>query len=442
VSLQRKISAKHLWAIAVGMVISGQYFGWNFAFAAGGLYGLIFAAILVTLFYLCFMFSYAELATSIPHAGGPSEYARKAFGPFVGYLSGLACLMEFIFAPPAIAVSIGSYLHFLCPIINPHVGTISAFVACILINLTGTKNVAVFETVVTIIALIGLVIYYSFGLPHVQLSLLQPHSHLLPHGIHSVFAAIPFAIWLYLCIEGGAMAAEEVKDTHKDITRGFISAIVTLAICSFFTILVTSGLNPHINNPTDYPLPHALTLAYTKQHWLPYLVDIFGLFGLIASLNGIIIGYSRQTYALARSGYLPKFLCKLSKQHVPAWALIIPGGIGLICAASANFSNSLIILAVFGATISYCLSMLSLFKLRYSQRDLHRPFKVIFPWIPGIAFVLGLLCVASIYYYAIRQHSLLLFSVQVSLSTTVLAIGAIMLLYYLYRNKTTGVAYQ
>lgn len=324
-SLQRGINAKHLWAIAVGMVISGQYFGWNFGFVSGGLYGLVFAALLVTIFYLCFMFSYAELATAIPNAGGPTAYAQKAFGPLVGYISGISCLMEFMFAPPAIAVSIGSYLHFLLPAIPIHIGTIFAFALCLLINLTGTRNVVLFEAVITIIALLGLVFFYTVGLPKVHLHALVPHGALLPHGITGIFAAIPFAIWLYLCIEGGAMAAEEVKNPHRDISKGFIAAIITLALCSCLTIFVTAGLDPNVSKATDYPLPHALLMAYPHHSWLALTIDIVGLFGLFASLNGIIIGYSRQTYALAREGYLPKFLSKLSKKNVPHWALIVPG---------------------------------------------------------------------------------------------------------------------
>lgn len=420
--LHRHLSAKHLWAIAVGMVISGQYFGWNFGFATGGLYGLILAALLVTIFYLCFMFSYAELATAIPHAGGPSAYAQTAFGPMMGYLSGIACLIEFTFAPPAIAVSIGSYLHFLLPFINPHIAAISAFIICITINLTGTHNVAKFETVVTLIALAGLILYYAYGLPQINWHHFMPGKQVLPHGVHGIFASIPFAIWLYLCIEGGAMAAEEVKDPCKDISKGFIVAIITLALCSLFTIVTTAGLEPQQHHVTDYPLPHALILAYPSKHWLPYVIDIVGLFGLFASLNGIIIGSSRQVFALAREGYLPRFLSQLSRQHVPYWALIIPGLFGIVCAGSADLSNSLIIVAVFGATVTYCISLSALFKLRHSHPHLKRPFKVLYPIIPAIALCIGLICLVAIVYYALLPNHLQLFDISINLVYVVLGL--------------------
>ena len=69
--LKRVLKPIHLWAISVGMVISGQYFGWSYGLAAGGPIGLIIAVVIVTIFYTTFIFSYAELSTAIPHAGGP-----------------------------------------------------------------------------------------------------------------------------------------------------------------------------------------------------------------------------------------------------------------------------------------------------------------------------------------------------------------------------------
>ena len=196
--LKRHFSAIHLFGIALGMVISGQYFGWNYGFAVGGLYGLVIAAVIVTIFYLCFMFSYAELATAIPDAGGPSAYVRAAFGPFMGYMAGIVCLVEFVFAPPAIAVSIGSYLHFLLPVIDPQLGAMAAFILCIIINLSGTKYVGKIEVFITVLALLGLILFYCVGLPKIQLRHLWITNQSLPHGIKGIFAAIPFAIWLYL----------------------------------------------------------------------------------------------------------------------------------------------------------------------------------------------------------------------------------------------------
>ncbi|KML30674.1 ethanolamine permease [Priestia aryabhattai] len=428
-ALQKQLKPIHLWAISVGMVISGQYFGWNYGFEQGGIIGLAIATLIVTVFYTTFMFSYAELSTSIPQAGGPSAYARRALGPFGGYIAGIACLLEFIFAPPAIAVSTGAYLHFLIPAVNPVYATVGAFIFFVLLNLIGVKEVAVIELTATIVALIGLSIFYVAGLPHVQTSnIFNAHSFI--NGPTGVLAAIPFAVWFYLAIEGGAMAAEEVENPKKNIPKGFIGAIITLATATLFTLFVTAGLGGGSGKLADYPLPQALSSVYGNG--ISTVVAIIGLFGLIASLNGIIMGFSRQTYALARDGYFPKFLAKTNKKGVPVGGLLIPGAIGVICAGSATFANALIILSVFGAMMMYCISLVSLFILRKKEPNLSRPFKVNYPVVPSVALVLGILCLYSIIKYSVLTTSLMLFGVSLPLMYVILGIFLLSIIYYVF----------
>ena len=443
-NLSKKLSAFNIYCIAIGMVISGQYFGWNYGLEIGGVPAMLLGTGFVTIFYICLMFCFAELATSIPKSGGPSAFASKAFGPFIGYLAGIACLIEFIFAPPAIAVSIGSYMHFIIPAINPKIASVTAFIICILINLSGTKNLTAFETVVTLIALTGLIIYYYYGLHIIQTNhptqyLSQSFANISSFQqikINNIIKTIPFAIWLYLCVEGVAMTAEEIKNPKKNIPKSFIAAIITLAIFAFLTIVITALLTSYnINNNlniTDHPLPNALAFAYPNKTWLPILVDIFGLFGLFASLNGIIIGYSRQVYALSKDGFLPGFLSKLSTYtNAPYWALIIPGIFGIITTLSADLSNNLIILAVFGAVSLYLISLLSLIKLRRYQPNLKRDFKVYYPIIPIIALILGVVMFLAVFIYSIMPNNYL--------SGTIGAIFVWAIFYYFKNNPVTHI---
>src|SRR5678815_4530905 len=112
-TLKKVLRPIHLWALAVGLVISGEYFGWNYGWNVAGTIGFFIATLLVTVMYVTFIFSFTELTSSIPHAGGPFAYAYKAFGPIGGLIAGYATLIEFVFAPPAIAFALGSYVHFL-----------------------------------------------------------------------------------------------------------------------------------------------------------------------------------------------------------------------------------------------------------------------------------------------------------------------------------------
>src|SRR4051812_26931365 len=99
--LKKVLKPIHLWAIAVGLVISGEYFGWNYGWSVAGTGGFLIATIIITVLYITFIFSFTELTTLIPQAGGPFAYANKALGPWAGWMAGYATLIEFLFTPPA-----------------------------------------------------------------------------------------------------------------------------------------------------------------------------------------------------------------------------------------------------------------------------------------------------------------------------------------------------
>ena len=357
--LERTLKPIHLWALAVGLVISGNYFGWSYGYGTGGPVGLFIACIPVVIFYATFIFCYSEMATMIPHAGGPSAYARRAMGPVAGYFAGISCLIEFLFAPPAIALAVGGYIHNLIPIVPAIPATIVAFIFFVFINFLGMHTSAVFELIVTVVALVGLCIFWAAAVPHFEMSsFLQPLAEnngfsgfmsYVPNGWGGVMASVPFAIWLYLALEGGAMAAEEMVDPQKDIPKGFLSGMLTLFIMMCFTIILTAGIVDYNTiSAVDFPLPAALEAVYGKGI-LTIAVNFLGLFGLIASLNGIIVGSSRQLFAMARTGYLPKIIATVNhKRHTPTAALIIAGIIGIL-AATTGLTSVVIIISVFGS---------------------------------------------------------------------------------------------
>ncbi len=394
--LSRVLKPIHLWALAVGLVISGNYFGWSYGFGAGGPMGLALALIPVTIFYVTFILSYSELATAIPHAGGPSAYARRAMGPFWGYMNGISCLIEFVFAPPAIALAVGGYINFLVPSVPTLTAAVLAFLFFIFVNYLGMKTSAMVELVVTIIALVGLVIFWVAAAPHFSMARVMTEP-LLPFGMKGVMAAVPFAIWFYLAIEGGAMAAEEMVNPQKDIPKGFLSGMATLMIMGFLTLFLTAGIADYnLVSAVDFPLPIALAQVYGDNAFIVVLVNIIGLFGLIASLHGIIVGYSRQTYAMARTGYLPKFLAYVDpKRHTPVWALLVPGLVGLGVVLTGQ-TAIVITIAVIGSVALYMLSLISLFILHAKEPNLKRPFKVWYPVIPAISFIIGIFLTISV----------------------------------------------
>src|SRR5437763_3255588 len=152
VALKPTLGPLMLWGLGVGYVISGMYFGWNLGLAEGGTLGMMIATFFIIIMYVCFTFSYAELACSIPDAGGAFAYANKAFGNNIGFLAGMAQIIEFVFAPPAIAAAIGSYLHIFLPSVPVIVISVTAYFVFTLLNISGVKAAASFELVITVFA--------------------------------------------------------------------------------------------------------------------------------------------------------------------------------------------------------------------------------------------------------------------------------------------------
>jgi ethanolamine permease len=134
-----------------------------------------------------------------------------------------------------------------------------------------------------------------------------------------------------------------------------------------------------------------------------------GLFGLIASFHGIIMGYSRQIFALARAGYLPKMFAALSPRFsTPHRALLAGGVIGIVAIFSDEWvqfggqtlTANIVTLSVFGAIVMYLISMAALFKLRRTEPDMVRAYRAPFyPAFPAIAFGLGLVCLFAMVWF-------------------------------------------
>ena len=118
-----------------------------------------------------------------------------------------------------------------------------------------------------------------------------------PAAFSGIFAAIPFAIWFFLAIEGAAMAAEEAKDPKRTIPRAYITGILTLVVLAFLVMIFAGGVGDwsKLSNIND-PLPQAMkAVVGNNSSWMHMLVWI-GLFGLVASFHGIILGYDETTF--------------------------------------------------------------------------------------------------------------------------------------------------
>jgi ethanolamine permease len=425
-SLKATLNGWHLWGLAVGLVISGEYFGWSYGWDKAGTLGFLVTSILIAIMYTTFIFSFTELTTSIPHAGGPFAYARRAFGPRMAYVAGFATLIEFVFAPPAIAMAIGAYLNVQFSGVDPKLFAMGAYLIFVSLNIIGIRIAATFELFVTLLAVFELLVFMGVVSPGFSMSNFVANgwsgqNDFSMAAVPGIVAAIPFAIWFFLAIEGVAMAAEEAKDPKRTIPRAYIGGILTLVFLAMGVMVFAGGAGDWkaLSNIND-PLPQAMKMIVGENSgWLHMLVWI-GLFGLVASFHGIIIGYSRQIFALSRAGYMPKFFGVVNDRfQTPHRAIIAGAVVGMVAILGDNFefagqtlTANLITMAVFGAIVMYIVSMMSLFALRKKEPDLERPFAAVaYPLFPTIALAMALVCLVTMIYFN-QQITLVFFGLM------------------------------
>ena len=403
--LKRTLGPVMLWGLGVGYVISGMYFGWNLGLEQGGTLGMAIATGFIITLYVTFTFSYTELACAIPRAGGAFDYAVRALGNRWGFLCGMAQNIEFIFAPPAIAFAIGAYFDLVIPWVEIPV-LLTAILSYIIftgINIYGVKSAASFELVVTIIAVIGLLLFAGVALPEFQTE--NMFKNQLPNGFKGIYAAIPFAVWFFLAIEGVANVAEETINPQKNILIGFGSAILTLVVLCVLTFTASIGVNgwetivypPEGGGAVDSPLPLALEHIIGKSGFLFTAITFIGLFGLIASFHGILLSAGRATFEFGRVGYAPKVMGVVNKKfRTPANALLVNMAIGIVALLTGK-TGEIITIACFGALTLYIISMVAMIKLRKNEPNLDRPFKAPFyPFLPVAALVIGAFSLVAI----------------------------------------------
>ena len=403
--LKKTLTPLMLWGLGVGYVISGMYFGWNLGLEKGGTLGLAIATFFVIIMYVTFTFSYSELAAAIPKAGGGFVYSERALGKNWGFIAGMAQNIEFIFAPPAIALAIGAYFNLFIPGLPVLEIAVAAYVLITALNIYGIKAAALFELIITILAVGELLLFAGLTLPHASIENLKINA--LPNGYTGIFAAIPFAIWFFLGIEGVANVAEETINPQKTITRGFGFAILTLVVLCMLTFAGSAGVAgweaivyKADGSSSDSPLPLALGRVMGENNAFYHLLITVGLFGLVASFHGLILAAGRASFEFGKDGCAPAYIGKInSRFKTPANALLTNMGIGIIGLFSGKTSE-IITISVFGALTLYIISMVSVIKLRKTEPALHRPFKVpLFPLVPLVALTIaGVALLAMIWY--------------------------------------------
>ena len=396
--LKRYAGVWSLWALGVGAVISGDFFGWNFGLPVGGFGGLLIATVIISVMYVCLCYSIAEMSPALPHAGGAYSFGRTAMGPWGGFVTGLAENMEYVLTPAVIVVGIGGYLG---TIFNDLIGVevpapiwwFCAYAIFVGLNIVGVEVSFMFTVVITFIALAVLAVFWVGAIPHFSLDLalnVEPkegHGKWLPNGWGGVAASLPFAIWFYLGIEQLPLAAEESHDPKRDMPRGLMYGIATLIVAALLTLFLNAGIAPGAAEvgASNEPLFLAFKTIFGDGMGAA-LLALVAVAGLVASFHAIIYAYGRNIYSLSRAGYFPKWMSVTHPaRKTPHVALVIGAVVGYAVALVIEYGKeifgevpvgaALLNMAVFGAVIAYIMQSLAFVLLRRDHAHIERPYR-------------------------------------------------------------------
>jgi ethanolamine permease len=399
-----------LWALGVGAVISGHFSGWNFGIATAGWGGMLIAAVLVTLMYLGLVFSLAEMSPALPHTGGAYSFARSAMGPWGGYITGLAESIEYIMTAAVIVFFIGSYLTgiFGTPPQFQPLWWVAAYALFVLLNAFGVELSFRISVIVTVLALAVLVVFWISALAYADFNrwalniefsagtmreLLSGSGEFLPGGLSGAFAAMAFAVWLFLGIEELPLAAEESHDPAKDMPKGLIFGMATLIVSALLIMLLNASIGDIAGKfhgayslaTSTEPLLDGFRVIYGED--LARTLALCAVIGLVASFHTIMFAYGRQIYSLSRAGYYPGFMSLTHGVHkTPHVALGVGSVVGLAILlviwfalgeqrTGALAAGTLVFMAVFAAMISYASQAASFILLRVNMPDIPRPYR-------------------------------------------------------------------
>lgn len=419
--LRRYAGVWSLWALGVGAVISGHFSGWNFGLA-NGFGAMMVAAILITIMYLGLTFSIAEMSPALPHTGGAYSFARSAIGPWGGFVTGLAENIEYVLTPAVINFFIGSYLTaiFGTPAEYQPLWWLGAYIVFVGLNIWGVELSFRATVVVTVAALLVLAIFYISAIPAMDFSrwalnisndgslLPEGGGAFFPHGWGAILPALPFAVWLYLAIEQLPLAAEETHDPQRDMPRGIIAGMFTLAISAFLVLFLNSSVSPGAFGVAKSAEPLLDGFRTTIGGNIASLLTLAAVIGLIASFHTIIFAFGRQIYSLSRAGYFPRGLSIThGVRKTPHVALVTGSVLGFAVmivvwygfgseAGGAVIGGTLLNMAVFGAMISYIFQAVSFIRLRMVMPHIPRPYRSPLG-IGGAAFTIVIASVTLFY---------------------------------------------
>jgi APA family basic amino acid/polyamine antiporter len=390
-TLRRSIGSPRLFAIVYTSLASAIYFSLGvIAGHALGLTPLVF--LIAALLFALTAMTYVEGASLHPERAGATVFARYAFNELVSFVAGWAILLDYIILIAVTAYSATQYLRVFWHPLGHYTESLLlalAFIAFVVLsNVRGFGSrrarrigllVAGDLALQAFVVVLGLVLFFN---PH---TLLDPiHLGSAPRWGDLVFA-LTIAVIAFTSLESATGLAGEVRISRRGLRRMLASGAATvmlgyvgIALVAVTAIPVQAGRTLLGSRYMDAPMIGIVERLH--PHWLAqglkYVVGGLATLTLVAAANSAMLGLSRLAYSLSTNRQIPSGLGRLHpRRSTPFVLILLAGAIAAGLAASEDL-DFLIGIYAFGATLAFTLAHLSICRLRYSEPDRDRPYRV------------------------------------------------------------------
>ena len=405
ISLSRVLGPAQVWALGVGIVLVGEYTGWNFSADKGGTLAALIVCWVIGLLYTSVAMIDSEVTSTVAAAGGQYAQAKHIVGPLMAFNVALYLVFAYTMLEVSDAILVGDTIVAKA---NTDGLTHNAFLAITIVGLAWLNYRGVLMTlnvnfVITALAYVAIIILFLSVSPWSQGTVLKlgemvTPDNALPYGWLGVIAAFHFGIWYYLGIEGTTQAAEEVRSPARALPLGTMSGMITLLIGAALTWYVCASLMPwQYLGITYYPLWDAGKL--TGSPLLENMMFFATILSAVASANGCINDAARAWFSLGRDRYLPAWFSAVHpKYRTPYRSILFLLPIALAFAFISDL-NQAITFSILSGVLQYTFMSINIimFRNKWPLGSIQRGYT--HPFHPLPAIVLFLLCVIT--YFAI-----------------------------------------
>jgi APA family basic amino acid/polyamine antiporter len=269
---------------------------------------------------------FARLGRAMPRTGGPYAYARRAFGDFAGFWTAWGYWIAAWAGNAAIAVAfVGYFAVFWTDLATNELLAALVGIAVIwlltLVNVLGTRQSAIVQTVTTVLKFVPLAVIALIGIFFIDGGNYTPFS---PHGEGAaISSAAVLALWAFIGLESATVPAEEVKDPERTIPRATMLGITLTVLLYVVASVAITGILP-TNELAASTSPFADAAgeifggAWTKVIAAVAMVATFGC------LNGWILIQGRVPMAAAQDGLFPARFARVhGERRTPVFGLVV-----------------------------------------------------------------------------------------------------------------------